>query len=85
MRPPPAFKWVAGFADVSRMRIRAVIAVFLIALAACGGGGGDDPAAPSSDDAGTGPLQVLERAQDVADQLDSREAEMEQMVEDLGG
>jgi hypothetical protein len=65
------------------MRIRAVIAVFLIALAACGGGG--DPAVPSSDDAGTGPLQVLERAQDVADQLDSREAEMEQMVEDLGG
>jgi hypothetical protein len=34
---------------------------------------------------GSGPLQVLERAQDVADQLDSREAEMEQMVEDLGG
>jgi hypothetical protein len=72
-------------ADVSRMRIRVFSAVFVLALAACGGGGGDDPAAPSTDDAGTGPLQVLERAQDVADQLDSREADMEQMVEDLGG
>jgi hypothetical protein len=65
------------------MRIRVVIALFSIALAACGGGG--DPAVPSGDGDGSGPIEVLEQAQDVADQLDSREAEMEQMVEDLGG
>lgn len=40
---------------------------------------------PSGDGAVNGPIEVLEQAQDVADQLDSREAEMEQMAEDLGG
>ncbi|HAX82322.1 MAG TPA: hypothetical protein DCY40_07140 [Actinobacteria bacterium] len=65
------------------MRIRVFISVISIALAACGGGG--DPAVPAGQEGVGGPLEVLERAQDVSGQLDSREAEMEQMVEDLGG
>ena len=78
-----AFKPLVRSADVFRMRIRSFSAVVLIALAACGGG--DDPAVPAGQEGVGGPLQVLERAEDVAGQLDTREAEMEQMVEDLGG
>jgi hypothetical protein len=63
------------------MKIRSLIASFLI-LAACGGGG--DPSVPAGQDGGliTG---NIERSQEVADQASDRESELEQIVEDMGG
>jgi len=56
-----------------------------IVVAACGGGG--DPAEPASqDDGGSGLItENVDRAQEVADQVDQRESELEQIVEDMGG
>jgi hypothetical protein len=66
------------------MRIRALLAVLLIAVAACGGGG--DPAEPASQDGGSGLItENVDRAQQVADQVNQRESQLEQMVEDIGG
>ncbi|MEX2418984.1 MAG: hypothetical protein WD652_01260 [Acidimicrobiia bacterium] len=62
------------------MRIRSLIAGFLI-VAACGGG---DPSVPAGQDDGliTG---NVERSQEVADQASDRENQLEQIVEDMGG
>lgn len=69
------------------MRIRAVAAALLLALTACGGGGGGDKSSPTttSDEGRLSILQPLDRANEVATQLDNREAELERMVEDMGG
>lgn len=63
------------------MRIRLLIAGFLI-VAACGGG--VDPSVPAGQDDGliTG---NVERSQQVADQASDRENQLEQIVEDMGG
>jgi hypothetical protein len=67
------------------MRIRVLGAALLVGVAACGGGG--DPAVPAGqDDGGSGLItENVERAQDVADQVNQRESELEEIVEDMGG
>ena len=67
------------------MRIRALLGALLIVVAACGGGG--DPAEPASQDGGGSGLitENVDRAQQVADQVDQRESQLEQIVEDMGG
>ena len=77
--------WGSAGADGNRMRIRSLLAAALIAVAACGGGG--DPTVPAGqDDGGSGLItENVERARDVADQVNQRESELEQIVEDMGG
>jgi hypothetical protein len=67
------------------MRIRSSVAALLVVVAACGGGG--DPAVPAlQDDGGSGLItENVERAQDVADQVNQRESELEKIVEEMGG
>ncbi|MDX1385073.1 MAG: hypothetical protein R3190_15575 [Thermoanaerobaculia bacterium] len=66
------------------MRMRALLAALLIAVAACGGGG--EPAEPASQDGGSGLItENVDRARQVADQVDQRESQLEQIVEDMGG
>jgi hypothetical protein len=61
---------------------RAVTTVLLVvSLASCsGGGGGPDPGAPGPEESRTLQGQVLQDAQDVADQLEQRQADLESMV-----
>jgi hypothetical protein len=61
---------------------RAVTTVLLVmSLASCSGGGSDpDPAAPGPEEPRTLQGQVLQDAQDVADQLEQRQADLESMV-----
>jgi hypothetical protein len=65
------------------MRIRSAVAALLVVAAACGG----EPAVPAGqDDGGSGLVtENVERARDVADQVNQRESELEEIVEDMGG
>jgi hypothetical protein len=65
------------------MRLRALFAAALIALAACGGGG--DPTVPAGQDDSGLITENVERAREVADQVDQRESQLEQIVEEMGG
>jgi hypothetical protein len=56
-------------------------AVLGVILAACsGGGGGPDPSAPGPEEPRTLQGQVLQDAQDVAEQLEQRQADLESMI-----
>ncbi len=62
-----------------------VVAVVLV-LTACAGGGGDQPPpAGGGEDGGTMLTDTFEGANEVADELDQREAELEQILEDMSG
>ena len=63
------------------MRHVAAAAVLATVLGGCAGGSSPDPAAPVPDDEPSGlPTQVVQDAQDVADQLEQRYVDMESMV-----
>jgi hypothetical protein len=65
------------------MRIRSLVAAVTVALAACGGGHPADTTSPT--DPPSGYVDTYQRANHVADQLNDREAQLEQMVDDMGG
>jgi PBP1b-binding outer membrane lipoprotein LpoB len=59
-----------------------VVAATVLAcvLSACSGGNTPDPAAPASEEPRTLQGRVLQDAQDVANQLEQRQADLESMV-----
>ena len=70
-------------ADDVRMRRVTPILALMVALSGCGGGEPANPTTPL--DPPSGYVDTYDRANDVADQLDTRESELDQMVEDMGG
>jgi len=65
------------------MRARALIIALSIAVVACGTGSSPAPTRPDEPQTQYG--QSIQRANDVAQQVNEREADLEQMVADLGG
>ncbi|HLE39262.1 MAG TPA: hypothetical protein VJA44_06385 [Acidimicrobiia bacterium] len=63
-------------------RIAAAL-ILVITLGGCGAGAPARPADPTEPP--TGLLDTYERANQVAEQLDEREAQLEEMVADMGG
>lgn len=56
------------------MRRRAQIALMLTLLAACGGG---SPTRPG--------VETIDRANVISDRLDTREADLERVIDEMGG
>jgi hypothetical protein len=65
------------------MRIRVVLLATVMAVSACGTG--TSPSPVRSDEPQTQYGESIKRANDVADQVGQREADLEQMVNDLDG
>jgi len=65
------------------MRSRIAVVMLVVAASACSAGSTPPPSTAA--DPSTQYGQDLQKTNQVADQLDGREAELEQMVADLGG